>query len=329
VASDKKNTPDFVRQFSAKTSARLQKLTSDIPVEQKKSLTREFHPENDHERDALASALHALKKHKPLINKIKRYCALNNKQKIFDKISYYVLSKRVSISLASKLLENTEDKEFKQIKTEIDTTPIDQYKLSIFESYNKVIDDNELLKTENKELRVALSTEKKRNQRLLSKSAKDTIDFKVRNKTEYIRKLETELQNYKHQLASLEKELEELNKEIPKNHIIAKRIAWLGKKPLREKSKYFSILAHDILYVDDPSSISPGMLENFKGNNITIIAKHPPEELKKHFTVLNEDSIKMHKTRHFCFLQKESFFNTLNNKDILRRVIQDYREERQ
>ncbi len=59
IATDKKNPPDYILKMKASFNCILHTPKEDIPVEKKKALASKFSVKNDHERDALASALDA------------------------------------------------------------------------------------------------------------------------------------------------------------------------------------------------------------------------------------------------------------------------------
>lgn len=327
VASDKLNVPDFVKQFASKTSARLVKLGTDVQVEQKRELTRDFDTANDHERDALASAILAFKRHRALIDKIKRYVSIHDKDNIKDRIAHYVLAKEISIDLATKLIEEGNKKEVKAIKNIVDKK--NHNYLRLLENYNKLLEEKEILVEENRDLKTKLKNEADKNKRLREKSAQEAIDLKVRSKNQYINKLEKNVQDEKKTSKKLQQELQKINKLISKNMLIGKRVRNLSKSEIEEKSKIFRVKDNDILCIDDPHSFSNSVIDELRGRNIIMVTQKPGKELQDNFSVIYEKELNMKKTQYYCFIDKTGFEDALENKNVLRRVIEDYKKTRE
>ncbi len=71
VSTDKSSPPEFVRRISASFGSILFSPDEDINLEFKRDIARKYKTENDHERDALASAIYAYKRVRPKIEKIR------------------------------------------------------------------------------------------------------------------------------------------------------------------------------------------------------------------------------------------------------------------
>src|SRR3989344_1898034 len=57
TGTDKQKIPSLIQEFAAKTGSRVLNPKEDLKVQDKKNMTSGFSLKNDHERDALASAL--------------------------------------------------------------------------------------------------------------------------------------------------------------------------------------------------------------------------------------------------------------------------------
>ena len=77
VASDVSPPPRALRRFSAAFGAVLFVPELSLMVEEKKNLTSGFHPQDAHQRDALAAALHAFDNYSRLISKARKLDAEN------------------------------------------------------------------------------------------------------------------------------------------------------------------------------------------------------------------------------------------------------------
>ncbi len=132
VGCDKKNVPSFVKNFAIKNGAKLIYPKTDLSVKEKKRLTYNFNPEDDHQRDALASSLYAFKEIKPLLKKIDSFIKKYKKEKIQNELKELVILRGKSISDALSLLEKppeTEEKIIKDIREEKILTRDDFLKL--------------------------------------------------------------------------------------------------------------------------------------------------------------------------------------------------------
>ena len=94
VGTDKKKVPSFVEKFAAKTGAKIVSPREDLKVIDKKDFTENYNLKNNHERDALASALFAWKELRILLKKIDNYLKNHKKERHSDKVKELVLSKR-------------------------------------------------------------------------------------------------------------------------------------------------------------------------------------------------------------------------------------------
>ncbi|MFD1565200.1 DUF460 domain-containing protein [Haloarchaeobius amylolyticus] len=70
VAADVTPIPETVEKFRRSFDAAAWTPTRDLPVDEKQHRTREHHYENDHQRDAMAAALHALDAHEDQFERI-------------------------------------------------------------------------------------------------------------------------------------------------------------------------------------------------------------------------------------------------------------------
>ncbi|MGM5482005.1 MAG: DUF460 domain-containing protein [Nanobdellota archaeon] len=327
ASSDKGVMPDFVKQFAAKTSARAFLSNQDLLVEDKKKLAKNYSTNNDHERDALASAILAFKRNRALINKIKRYITLNKKEAIANKIFYFVLTKEISIDLAVNIIEKNKNPEFKKIKKAIENKKI-QGNTKLLERLNNKIEENELLKQENKELKSTLKKEKKKNKTTKKENIVNSDKKKLQSKNSYINSLQKTLKENLKNMRIINDRYEELNKLIHKDYVLAKRLSRFSKDEINKKAKFFTIKDNDILYIDSLSGFSQNLINELKNRNIKLIANNAPNKIKKEFTVITEKELNIKKTKYCCFIDKKEYEKSINNKNILKRVLENYKKGR-
>lgn len=100
VGSDKAKVPWLVGAFATKTGAKVVKPEFDMWVSEKKDSTARFKLVNEHEMDALASALFAFKKLQPLFNRVEKLLKRKGGAELADEVKDIVLKKEISVDKA-------------------------------------------------------------------------------------------------------------------------------------------------------------------------------------------------------------------------------------
>jgi len=116
VASDKEYNPDFVEKLAVKLGAKVISPDYDLKVNEKRELTSEFKTNNQHEMDALASALFALKKIGSLLKKINIFVEHYKKEHIKEALIEFVVGKGLNIRDAAEIIEEPKKEETRIIK---------------------------------------------------------------------------------------------------------------------------------------------------------------------------------------------------------------------
>ena len=330
VSSDKENTPEFVKQFSTKTGARLVSIKNDMPVNDKREITKSYNTTNSHERDALASALFAHKKFHVIFKKIKKFSQQKNKENLLDKITFLVITKEVSMALALNMIEET-GKEISTVKNIIEKEELNVKKqkyTKLLEKYYWAIEENTSLRIENKELRKDLKNEKVEKNKL--NEILRNSNHSTRPESQEIKRLKKLAQNIKKEKIKLQNELEIIKETLDKSkdYIVCKRVNKLGKEDLEE----YLIQDGDVLYVEDPSSFSPSILDYLKQKAIKIIPAKKTKvsrTLKNNLTVIEPKNIKIKKTKYFIFVEKSQFYEAIEKRAIIKKLINEYRDIRE
>ena len=105
VGTDKSKIPGLVRDFAAKTGARIATPNEDLKIIEKRTMTAGYKALDDHQEDALASALFAYKSIKPLLEKIDSFAAEYKKNNIRELIKEIVILNKISIKNAAEVIE--------------------------------------------------------------------------------------------------------------------------------------------------------------------------------------------------------------------------------
>ena len=104
VGCDVKKAPHFVEKFAVKTRAKLIVPDKNLLQRDKEIMTADWREiiKNNHQRSALASALHAYAVLEPLLIKIRK--KLHGDLALFDEVAAKVLTRNVSISKAIEMV---------------------------------------------------------------------------------------------------------------------------------------------------------------------------------------------------------------------------------
>ncbi|MBI2650244.1 DUF460 domain-containing protein [Candidatus Woesearchaeota archaeon] len=115
VGTDKAKVPHLVEAFATKLGAKVVSPQEDLKVDEKRRMASNFNFNDEHQADALASALFAYRETKALLDKIDFFAEENKKYSIKDKIKELVIKKKISIKSAVSMLEK-KDEESKTIE---------------------------------------------------------------------------------------------------------------------------------------------------------------------------------------------------------------------
>ncbi len=322
ISTDKANIPSYIKSLARRNGAIIISPEKDMLIEEKRDLIKNFKVSNTHERDALASALFAYKKLNPLIEKIKRH--LKDKENLFNDVFYLVIKNQISVSEALKQLKPQEiieektkiiqKQEVKQISTEellTDNKILNHknqfYKQKIYHLNNKIIGLN-----------------KKFNSEFLNKRTKQVIEYK----NDRINSLVNELSNYQLEIISLKNEINSLKQLINASNqrYIVKKLNNLSKEEVFNKNRALDLENESILFVYDPSIISDKSLNLLK--NLSFILTKKDIKSSK-LEIINIKDLLTLETEDYLLIDKDIIKQKIDSKQILKKILSEYKEERE
>ncbi len=252
IATDKKNPPEFVNKIRASFNAILYSPKEDLSLEKKRELTSKFRFLNDHERDALASAIDALKNYESKFRNIEKRVPMG-----FD-----VERAKAEILKGTALRDlfevQTTEKSEKRVEQETNYSELLEKK---DKKIRDLIEENEILKRQISELKTEIE---KLRMRIVAISEEERE--KVRKEI-YVRNLEAKIVELNQIIKKKDEEIAELKEkvEILKKMKFLELSGWrevkVIKKFTKEEIEKASIGEGDIVYIVDASGGSKSYAE--------------------------------------------------------------------
>ncbi len=329
VASDVSPPSNFVSLFASKFGAKLIHPREDMKVKEKKELTQNYEFKNRHERDSLASALFAHKESFSLLNKLNNFITKNNKQEIANELKEIVIKKGLSIRESLNIIENKSFIETKKYQPRVDIKQELNSRLLNLEK------ENISLKNKNNDLLRKINYLLKEKNNLSKKINNKNWDRKIENlfyfKDQRIQNLSKEVQLQKQQINLLNNKISLMNGFILSlsNKVLVKKLNNLGSKEFYEKNKLLRIKHGDILLIENTSIISDNVINEIKDLVTYIIYKNNHNKLlEDNFYLINNSKLKLLEIEDFALAEKDEFEKIIKNKDVLNRILKQYKNER-
>ncbi len=330
VGTDKSKAPRLIEEFSTKLGARIASPKEDLKVDEKRKITDKLVFDDDHQGDALASALFAYKSAKPLLDKIDFFAKENKKISIKDRIKEIVITKQISIKSAVAIIEKKEyeDKVMEKVVAERKLDEKDYLRL-----YNKLKDYEAQLKHlrnySNGLINRISELEKTKNKTSSAKANKKTADFRenrIKSLENHIRVKDKELEHLRKLLRKFNNILANVN-----DHYILKKLDNLGVKEFDFKNRLLNIRKNDIILVDDPNIASEDVVEFLKERVFVIVNKKPVSrkiDNRLPFILIDSKNLNIDEDKYFGFVDKKQFESEKNKIDWVRKMVEDYRNEK-
>tara|TARA_Y100000310_G_scaffold344954_1_gene460745 strand:+ start:2246 stop:3430 length:1185 start_codon:yes stop_codon:yes gene_type:complete len=336
VGTDKKKTPNFVEMYSSKVGAKVIGPINDLKVSEKKVIVKDYvlDIKDDHQLDALASALFALKKIKKLMAKID-YVVKN--QYLKNDIKDLVLRKGVSIFEAVKILKPERDEEKSIVEKIVEDKNLNELDFNnLYDRIKKYSRENKILMDYNKKLSLRLKKAENslKNQTInKSKTMNSKIDRLFLFKEKRLKNYENIIRNKNHSIDVMKKELNKLiNLLINSNrYYIIKKLNTLGSSQFETRKILLNIQKDDILYVDNPNIVSKRTIENLRGDISIII--HNKEVSKKvkmslPFIFIQGKNLGIQDFGVVAAIEKVKLDREKGNQNIISGIIKNYKKER-
>jgi predicted RNase H-like nuclease (RuvC/YqgF family) len=297
-------------------------------VNEKKSMSNNFDFANDHEMDAIASAVFAYKNIKPLIDKVNFYCDKNNKSPIRKRVLELVILKKISIKNAVAVAEK-KDEPSKVIDKVISEKKIEEKDfIRIFDALKKSESEIRILKEYNNRLNNEIKKIKSAPKRLIT--SKNAPDFRERR----ILSLENSLLAKQKELEKFRGIVQRLNSFISRinDFYILKKLDSLGITEVEHKNKILNIRKNDILLVEDANIFSQKSVDMLKDKVDVIVCRAPISKKIENdlpFIFLNASKLKINEDKYFAFADKKQLEMEKDKSGWVKKVIEDYKREKE
>ncbi len=331
VGTDKAKCPELVYQFAAKTGSKVVSPYADLLVAEKRVLAAGFETGNDHEADALASALFAHKKYSALFYKINSYLRNEGKENISDEVKRLViLSDGLSIADAIRIVEKREEPPTVAYRQEApdDFTPTKEDFLRLRERLRKIESEYKTLRESNEivsgELEKAEKEEEAADRGGLASNKKINRVLRLREKR--IKSLDKKNQALIEKIGLLKRFLAVVGEKL-----LLKRLNDLTYDELLRRDKIIGISEGDVLLVDNPNKYNQKTLDYLKGKVGIIICKNKVnKDLKnnKDFVFLDASKLRIEEEEDFALADREDVEKVKRESNTIVELFLKYKESR-
>lgn len=320
--------PSFVEKFATKTGSKLIDPEADLLKKEKQELVKGIKTRNIHESDALSSALYAFKTIKPLLSKTDRILEKLNKEKISEQVKEQVIKNNIAIKTAIDIIEKPE--ETRIIKKVIEKKILlERDFIRLYERSIKSEKDTKLLKHQNKRLAQEADSKGRKFNLMVNKLAKYVPRSKLKQSTyekqKEINMLKQQNQGKELEIKILKNKIDNLNNIIlnTANNTISKKLNALSIEEINKTQ----IKKGDILFVNDLTHFSEKAINDLK-DKISIIVYKKSNKIKLPFTLIPAKNLNIKETDKLAIISNTSLKKELAKKDILTKVIEEFKEER-
>lgn len=331
VGTDKSKIPNLVYSFATKLGAKVINPEEDLKVNEKKRMIEWFDAHDEHQGDALASALFAYKSVKALIDKIDFFAKQNNKQNIKNKIKELVITKRMSIKSAASLIEKKDEPEqvIEKVVTERKLEESDF--LRLYGRMKSLEYELQLVRNQNAKLK---NTAKIMENKIQREAKTDNFQTRADFREKSIRFLENLSKSKDIEIQNLKSALEKFNELISNinEFYVLKKLDTLGMQEFNFKNKILNIRKNDILLVDNPNIVSNEVIGKIKNNIFVIVHKKPLSAKIANslpFVFINAKNLSINEDKYFGFVYKKNFEIEKDKSGWVNKVINDYRHEKE
>ncbi len=332
VGTDKAKVPSLVESFATKLGAKVASPEEDLKIAEKRAMIDDFIFNDEHQGDALASALFAYKATRQLLDKIDFFAGRNNRESIRNKIKEIVITKRMSIKNAVSVIDKKDEESQIIEKVIVDKRLNEADFLRIYNKLKKYEAEIRIIRMHNNSLKRRVGIQEKIiiGQKYKKSDGKKTADFRE----DRIRFLEDSIKFKERELCHLKSAVNKLNGIMANisNFCILKRLETLGANEFNFKNKVLNIQRNDMLLVDNPNIASDSVVKTLKDKVFVIVHKIQVSKKMENmlpFVLMSAENLKIYDNGCFGFIEKQHFENEKSKIDWAKKIIEGYKREKE
>ena len=331
VGTDKAKCPELVYQFAAKTGAKIVSPYADLLISEKRVLTKNYVVKNDHEDDALSSALSAYKKYSGLLNKVDYYLKNVKKEAISDEVKRLLIHKEgLNINDAVKVVEGREEpRKTVQVEREVaeEFVPTKEDYLRLKVKLRRVEEEFRILKSKNDsisdELEKSGSEEAERPGGLASNRRINRI---LRQRERRIKGEERLIGSLSGKIMVLKRFLGEIGEKV-----LLKKLDNLTYDEFLKRDKILRISMGDVLLVENPNNYSQKTLSLLKNRVGLIISRKGLDKNLRNirdFVFLDGSKLRIEEEEDFGLAGSAEIERLKRESNMLVDLLERYKESR-
>ena len=329
VGTDKGKIPHLAAAFGAKFGARIVNPEQDLKVDEKRKIVSSFDFDNEHQADALASALFAYRSEKSLLDKIDFFAEKNKKHGIKNRIKDIVVTKRISIKNAVSIIERKDDESQIIGKVIYEKKLNESDFLRLFNKLKKYESEKKLIRSYNDNLKKRLRNLEKQA-KTEEPEHKKPVDFRE-NRIIFLDNLvkskEAEIERLRSSIGRYNKLISGIN-----DFCILKKLDTLGINEFNFKNKALNIQRNDMLLVENPNIVSDSVVAALKNRVFVIVHKKPISkniENRLPFVFIDAARLKIEEHGYFGFIERANFEVEKRKANWVNKIIEDYKREKE
>ncbi|MBU6998178.1 MAG: DUF460 domain-containing protein [Theionarchaea archaeon] len=351
IATDVNPAPQTVDKLCHSFDCKLHIPPSDLSVDEKNELTRNYDFKNFHQRDALAAALKALEHHKAKFDNIDARLHEKNMEEHSEMIKSLVLRGypvERAISMVEEKISQPESPP-QELPLTAEPEPAQKHSAELLQkkvadlthTVERLTEYRTELEQENQNLRQQLE-DAQQNLRLYDrKSRKEVLESQaIKSKESHIKKLgeELKIEREKARLLSQENEIlkEMRTLEYSQKALPVKVLPRFSKEEIRALDDRFTIKEGDIIYLQDPSGGGATTARELMEKGVrAIISKERMSHLaEEEFTrakipVISEREIPLKVLGNFGVISREDFESEFNQWKMAQEIVEAKQKEKQ
>lgn len=344
ISTDKKKVPDYVQGLGSSLGCRVYTPKEDLKSEEKSRVVDEQglreEINDDHQKDACASALFAFKRFKDSIERIEKEAKKKPSTKVFQKV--FVDNSNIKKALREEVEENRDkndksrkaEKEVKKSARErkVDSELQERYK-KIKRQIKSLEKNNTLLK--NKIQRMSSKEKSKEKDKL--KQIKEEVRKVVRNNDAERRLLRNLLSNLREHNSKLKRKLKVRKAHQNKLKGLAvdekKGCCWYCKELNEKEFKTMDLDKNNEIIVKEITNIKNSIIKELKERKTELRYKEGNKKIinqlkEEGINLSNIEGLKLTIFKNLAFFNKKAKEDIIKKKSIMEDIIQEYKHKR-